>query len=232
MKKRANRYLFSANSLIWYTRTHTSNKIINIYILCIRKCEWQSNKCCNPKAHNRSAKCPGDFLEITSGCLLMLSSLLFDSGQMRSTDEIFPQPFGVPRYPSLRELKDKVFMSIWKEGKRTAGREGHCAKPPNRMQKRWATAGAGSWQQKHGQIEYSTNSIYLKAKKAIELKGHIFSTAQGISHESPIKNNGTFYCNFQYILWKFSAYIFKPRLKNQLPGKNIPHSSFLCSQAH
>lgn len=40
------------------------------------------------------------------------------------------------------------------------------------------------------------SSIYLKAKKQSSLRGHIFSTAQGISHEILIKDNDTCYYNF------------------------------------
>lgn len=66
------------------------NKILNIYILPLGEFEWRSNNRCNPKASDRSGEFPVHFIDTTSGCLLIISTLLYDSCQRDSTDEIFP----------------------------------------------------------------------------------------------------------------------------------------------
>lgn len=66
------------------------NKILNIYILPLGEFEWRSNNRCNPKASDHSGEFPVHFIDTTSGCLLIISTLLCDSCQRDSTDEIFP----------------------------------------------------------------------------------------------------------------------------------------------
>lgn len=80
--------------------------------------------------------------------------------------------------------------------KRTQRDRRHCAKQPNRMQKRWAAAGARFWQQKHSQIEYSTNSIYLKAKKQSRLRGTFSALHRELAMKVPLKIMGLFIATF------------------------------------
>lgn len=104
-----------------HTHTHIYNKILNIYTLPLGKFEWQPNNGCNTKASDHSGEFPGYFIEITSGCLLMLSTLLFDSCQTDSTDELFPWPYQLPLFHSLRAEGQGV-NEYWK-GKHRDGRQ-------------------------------------------------------------------------------------------------------------
>lgn len=58
------------------------------------------------------------------------------------------------------------------------------------MLKGWAAAGVRSWQQKHRQIEYSTNSIYLKAKKQSSLRGTFSALHRELAMKVPLKIMG------------------------------------------
>ena len=82
--------------------------ILHIYTLPLRKCKWQSDNSSNPKASNLSGKFPVCFIGIPSGCLSMLSKLLYDSGQTERTDEIFPWPYWAPVCHSLRAERQGV----------------------------------------------------------------------------------------------------------------------------
>lgn len=71
-------------------------KILHIYILPLGEFEWHSYDSHHLKASVCSDKFPGYFIEITSGCLWIISMLLFDSCPRDSTDVIFPRLYWIP----------------------------------------------------------------------------------------------------------------------------------------
>lgn len=157
----------------------------------------------------------------------MLSTLLFDSCQTGSTDELFPWPYQLPLFHSLRAEGQGV-NEYWKR-KHRDGRQRALWKTTEQN----AQVMGNSWSEiLAAEAEPNWRLCLLHTSKQSSFKGDIFSNAQGISHEIPIKDNRTFYHNFQYIFWKFSVSIFKSRLENQLSGKNLPHLSFLSIPAH